>query len=554
MSATTAAVAQLALLVGALAAVHHPLGDYLARVYSSPRHLRIERVVYRAAGVDADADQRWPVYIRSVLAFSLVSLLALYALQRGQALLPWSRDLPGVQPATAWNTAASFVTNTNWQSYAGESTMGHLVQMAGLSVQNFLSAAVGLAVAVALVRGFARSRTDRIGNFWTDVTRGTFRVLLPLAVAGATVLVIGGVVQSIGTDVQVTTLTGGSQTIVTGPVASQESIKELGTNGGGFFNANSAHPFEGPSAWVSLFQVFLLLVIPFSLPRTFGRLVGDLRQGRAILAVMAGLWLVAASLLTAAELRPAGAVPMAAAAALEGKEVRFGEALSALFAASTTGTSTGAVNAAHDSLTAAGGGIAMASMMLGEVTPGGVGSGLYGMLVLAILAVFLAGLMVGRTPEYLAKKVGRREVTFVALYVLAVPTLLLLGAAVTAAVPELREASVQEPGPHGLSEVLYAYASAANNNGSAFAGFNAATGFQNVALGLVMLLGRFVPIVLVLALAGSLAQQRPLSTSEGSLPTHTPVFVGLLAFVTVVVAGLTYFPALSLAPIAEALS
>ncbi len=553
MSGAAAAAAQVALVVAALAVVHRPLGDYMARVYSSSPHLRAERVLYRAAGVDPDAEQRWPVYARSVLVFSLAGVAVLYAIQRLQAVLPWSRNLPAVEPATAWNTAVSFVTNTNWQSYSGESTMGILVQMAGLTVQNFLSAAVGLAVAVALVRGFARSRTDRIGNFWTDVTRGTVRILLPLSVVAAVVLVVGGVVQSLGADIQVTTLTGGSQTIVIGPVASQEAIKELGTNGGGFFNANSAHPFEGPSAWVSLFQVFLLLVIPFSLPRAFGRMVGDLRQGRAILAVMASLWLLAVSLLTAAELRAAGAVPQAVGAAMEGKEVRFGEGLSALFAASTTGTSTGAVNAMHDSLTAAGGGVALANMMLGEVSPGGVGSGLYGMLVLAVLAVFLAGLMVGRTPEYLGKKIGRREVTVVALYVLAVPTLLLVGAAITAAVPGLREASVQEAGPHGLSEVLYAYTSAANNNGSAFAGFNAATDVQNVALGVVMLLGRFVPIVLVLALAGNLAEQKPLSTSEGSLPTHTPVFVGLLLFVTVVVAGLTYFPALSLAPIAEAL-
>jgi K+-transporting ATPase ATPase A chain len=549
-----AAAAQVGLLVGALAAVHRPLGDYLARVFTSPRHLRAERLVYRAAAVDPDADQRWPVYARSALAFSLVGVLGLYLLQRLQGVLPGSRGLDGVAQATAWNTAASFVTNTNWQSYSGESTMGNLVQMAGLAVQNFLSAAVGLAVAIALVRGFVRSRTDRVGNFWTDVTRGTVRILLPLAALGALVLMAGGVVQSFAADLQVTTLTGGAQTIVVGPVASQEAIKELGTNGGGFFNSNSAHPFEGPSAWVSLFQVFLLLVIPFSLPRTFGRLVGDLRQGRAILAVMASLWAVAVGLLVAAELGAAGTVPQAAGAAMEGKEVRFGPALSAIFAASTTGTSTGAVNAMHDSLTAAGGGVALVNIMLGEVSPGGVGSGLYGLLVLAVLAVFLAGLMVGRTPEYLGKKIGRREVTLVALFVLAVPTFLLLGAAVTAAVPELRAASVQEAGPHGLTEVLYAYGSASNNNGSAFAGFNAATDWQNVALGLAMLLGRFVPIVLVLALAGSLAQQKPLPVTEGSLPTHTPVFVGLLTFVAVVVAGLTYFPALSLAPIAEALS
>jgi K+-transporting ATPase ATPase A chain len=553
MSAGAAAVAQVAVVVVVLLLVQRPLGDYLATVFTSSRHLRLERWIYRAAGVEPESEQRWPVYARSLLAVSVVGVLLLFALQRLQAALPWSRDLPGVAPFTAWNTAASFVTNTNWQSYSGEAVMGHLVQMAGLAVQNFVSAAVGIAVAVALVRGFARSQTDRLGNFWVDMTRAVVRVLLPLAFVAAVVLLLGGVVQNLAADQTVTTLSGAAQTIVGGPVASQEAIKQLGTNGGGFFNANSAHPFEGPSAWVSLLQVLLLLVIPFSLPRAFGRMVGDVRQGRAILAVMGGLWLAAVALAIWAELTAAGAVPRVAGAAMEGKEVRFGEGLSALFAASTTSTSTGAVNAFHDSFTAGGGAVTLANMMLGEVSPGGVGAGLYGMLVLAVLAVFLAGLMVGRTPEYLGKKIGRREVTAVALYVLTMPTLLLVGAAVTAATPALRDASVQDPGPHGLTEILYAYASAANNNGSAFAGFNAATDYQNVVLGIVMLLGRFIPILLVLALAGSLAAQRPVPVTKGSLPTHTPVFMGLLAFVAVVVAGLTFFPALSLAPIAEAL-
>jgi K+-transporting ATPase ATPase A chain len=553
MSAGAAAVAQVAVVVVVLLLVQRPLGDYLATVFTSSRHLRLERWLYRAAGVDPESEQRWSGYARSLLALSVVGVLLLFALQRLQAALPWSRELPGVPPFTAWNTAASFVTNTNWQSYSGEAVMGHLVQMAGLAVQNFVSAAVGIAVAVALVRGFARSQTDRLGNFWVDATRAVVRVLLPLALVAAVVLLLGGVVQNLAADQTIPTLSGATQTIVGGPVASQEAVKELGTNGGGFFNANSAHPFEGPSAWVSLLQVLLLLVIPFSLPRAFGRMVGDVRQGRAILAVMGALWLAAVGLATWAELAGAGAVPQAAGAAMEGKEVRFGEGLSALFAASTTGTSTGAVNSFHDSFTAAGGAVTLANMMLGEISPGGVGSGLYGMLVLAVLAVFLAGLMVGRTPEYLGKKIGRREVTTVALYVLTMPTLLLVGAALTAAAPTLREASVQDPGPHGLSEILYAYASAANNNGSAFAGFNAATDYQNVVLGVVMVLGRFVPILLVLALAGSLAGQRPVPVTKGSLPTHTPVFMGLLAFVAVVVAGLTFFPALSLAPIAEAL-
>jgi K+-transporting ATPase ATPase A chain len=553
MSAGTAAVLQVAVLVGALALVHVPLGDHLARVLTGTRHLRAERLLYRLAGVDPEADQRWPVYARSLLGFSVVSVLGLYALQRLQGHLPLSLGRAGVDPATAWNTGVSFMTNTNWQSYSGEAALGHLVQAAGLAVQNFASAAVGLAVAVALVRGFTRARTDRIGNFWVDLVRVTLRVLLPLATVAALVLLVGGVVQNLSGPTEVTTVAGDAQTLAGGPIASQEAIKELGTNGGGFFNANSAHPFEDPSAWVSLFQVFLLLVIPFSLPRTFGRLVGDHRQGRAILAVMGTLWLAAVTAVTWAELSAPGSVPRVAGAAMEGKEVRFGPALSALFAASTTGTSTGAVNAAHDSFTAAGGGVVLSNILLGEVSPGGVGTGLYGMLVLAVLAVFLAGLMVGRTPEFLGKKIGRREVTLVALYVLTMPALVLIGAALTAGAPGLRHAAVKDPGPHGLSEVLYAYASGTNNNGSAFAGFGAATTYQNTAIGLAMLFGRLVPIVLVLALAGSLARRSPVPAGAGTLPTHTPVFAALLGFVVVVVAGLTFFPALALAPLAEAL-
>jgi K+-transporting ATPase ATPase A chain len=420
-------------------------------------------------------------------------------------------------------------------------------------VQNFLSAAVGMAVAVALVRGFARQQTDRLGNFWVDLIRGTVRILLPLSLVAAVLLVLSGAVQNFAGPQEITTLAGGTQSIVGGPIASQEAIKDLGTNGGGFFNANSAHPFENPLPWTNLLEIFLLLVIPFSLPRTFGSMVGDRRQGRLVLAVMAALWLAAVTVATWAETSALGTVPQAAGAAMEGKELRFGPAASALFAASTTGTSTGSVNSFHDSFTALGGGTALLNIMLGEVAPGGVGAGLYGMLVLAVLTVFLAGLMVGRTPEYLGKKLGRREVTLVALYVLTMPTLLLVGAALTAGSEELAAAAVQDPGAHGLSEILYAYASASNNNGSAFAGFGAATVYQNIALGLAMLLGRFVPIVLVLALAGSLAGQRPTPAGAGTLPTHTPVFGGLLGFVVLVVAGLTFFPALALAPVAEAL-
>ena len=553
MSDTAAGALQIALLVAALAVVYRPLGDHMYRTFTTDTDWRAERLIYRIGGIDPRADQRWGVYARSLLVFSGVSVLLLFGLLRVQAMLPWSLGMPGVPAVGAWNTAVSFVTNTNWQWYSGESTLGYFAQMVGLTVQNFLSAAVGLAVAVALIRGFTREHTDRVGNFWVDMTRAVVRVLLPLSIVAAVVLMVGGVVQNFADPVEVTTLAGGTQTITGGPVASQEAIKELGTNGGGFYNANSAHPFENPNSWTNLFQILLLLVIPFSLPRTFGRMVGNTRQGLAIVAVMGVLWLGAVATATWAELSGAGVATTAAGAAMEGKEVRFGETASALFAASTTGTSTGAVNAMHDSMTPVGGGVTLANMMLGEVSPGGVGVGLYGILVLAILTVFLAGLMVGRTPEYLGKKIGRREVTFVALYILAMPTLLLVGAALTAGITSLAEASVQDPGPHGLSEILYAYASATNNNGSAFAGFGASTDYQNTALGVAMLFGRFVPIVLVLGLAGSLAQQRRVPPSAGTLPTTGPVFIGLLFSVVLIVVALTFMPALALSPIAEAL-
>ncbi|MCO7219572.1 potassium-transporting ATPase subunit KdpA [Klenkia sp. PcliD-1-E] len=534
---------QVAVLVLALGLVHRPLGDWMARVYTSEQHWRVERLTYRLVGVDAGAEQRWPTYLRSILAFSLVGVLLLYALQRLQGLLPLDNGMAPVEPSSAWNTAISFVTNTNWQGYAGESTMGHLVQMAGLAVQNFVSAAVGLAVLVALVRGFVRRGTDRLGNAWVDITRSVVRLLLPLAVLATVVLVLGGVVQNLRAGGDVTTLAGGSQFVPGGPVASQEAIKELGTNGGGFYNANSAHPFEGPTAWVSLFQVFLLLLIPFSLPRTFGRMVGDRRQGLAILGVMGLLAGISVALISAFQ---AGALP-------EGQEVRFGGPLSALFASATTLTSTGAVNSMHDSYTPLGGMVALFNMMLGEVAPGGVGSGLYGMLVLAVVAVFVAGLMVGRTPEYLGKKLGRREMTLASLFILTTPAIVLVGTAVAIAVPA-GQAGMLNSGPHGLSEVLYAFTSAGNNNGSAFAGLSANTTFYNTALGLAMVLGRFVPIVLVVALAGTLAAQGKVPATAGTLPTHRPLFAGLLTAVVLVVVGLTYFPVLALGPLAEGLS
>ena len=375
MSDTAAGVLQVVLLVAALAVVYRPLGDYMYRTFTSEADWRAERVIYRLGGIDPRADQRWGVYARSLLVFSAVSVLLLFGLLRIQALLPWSLGMPGVPAVGAWNTAVSFVTNTNWQWYSGESTLGYFAQMAGLAVQNFLSAAVGLAVAVALIRGFTREHTDRVGNFWVDLTRAVVRILLPLSIVAAVVLMIGGVVQNFASTQEVTTLAGAAQSITGGPVASQEAIKELGTNGGGFYNANSAHPFENPSAWISLFEVFLLLVIPFSLPRMFGRMVGNTRQGLAVVSVMAVLWLGAVVTATWAELAGGGTATAAAGAAMEGKEVRFGEAASALFAVSTTGTSTGSVNAMHDSMTPVGGGVTLANMMLGEVSPGGVGVG-----------------------------------------------------------------------------------------------------------------------------------------------------------------------------------
>lgn len=552
MSDTAAALLQVAALLLALALVYRPLGGYLARVYTSERHTRVERGLYRLMGVDPDADQRWPVYARSLLAFSLVSMLGLYALQRTQPSLPLSLGFPGVAPDQAFNTAASFVTNTNWQSYSAESTMGHLTQMAGLAVQNFVSAAVGMAVAVALLRGFIRSRTDRVGNFWVDLVRGVLRILLPIAVLATTALVALGVVQNLSGGTEVTTMVGQTQTITGGPVASQEAIKELGTNGGGFYNANSAHPFENPSALSNLLEVFLLLLIPVALTRTLGVMVGDKRQGYAVLAAMGVIWLVMLVSVSALEASHQGTALELAGASMEGKETRFGEAASSLFAVSTTGTSSGAVNSSHSSFTAAGGGLLIFNMGLGEVAPGGAGSGLYGMLVLAILTVFVAGLMVGRTPEYLRKKIRAREMKLVSLYILTMPVIVLTGTAVAMALPGPRE-SILNPGPHGLSEVLYAFMSAGNNNGSAFAGLSVNTEFYNILLGSIMLTVRFIPIVLVLGLAGSLASQQPVPTTAGTLPTHRALFIGMLIAVVLIVAGLTFFPVVALGPLAEAL-
>ncbi|GAA1618306.1 potassium-transporting ATPase subunit KdpA [Leucobacter chromiireducens] len=550
-------LATVGTLILILAITYRPLGDYMAWVYTSGRDWAVERGLYRVIGVDPKRGQSWQAYLRAVLAFSLVGVLVLYLLQRTQQWLPASLGLPPVPEGIAFNTAISFVANTNWQAYSPEATVGYAVQCAGLAVQNFVSAATGIAVAIALVRGFAARRSGTIGNFWVDLIRGTVRILLPISVLGALVLLAGGVIQNLAGFTEVSTLAGATQQLPGGPVASQEAIKLLGTNGGGFFNANSAHPFENPAGWTNLVQILLILLIPFALPRTLGRMVGDRRQGLAILAVMATLALVSVTALTAFELAGNGTGPQLAGGALEGKELRFGIVGSTIFGSASTLTSTGAVNAMHDSFTALGGMMPMLNMMLGEIAPGGVGSGLYGMLIVAIIAVFVAGLLVGRTPEYLGKKIGPREMKLASLYILVMPVLVLVGVSLSFAIPGVRESvvgeSIANPGVHGLSEVIYAFASGANNNGSAFAGLTASTPWFTAAIGVAMLLGRFIPIALVLALAGSLAAQDAVPATAGTLQTHRPLFVGLMAGTAVLVTALVFFPILTLGPLAEGL-
>ncbi|MFI6659797.1 potassium-transporting ATPase subunit KdpA [Streptomyces sp. NPDC050523] len=553
MGPVLAGVLQLLALIGALALAYIPLGNYMARVYSSDRHWRVEKWIYKGIGANPDAEMRWPAYLRGVLAFSAVSVLFLYLLQRVQGVLPLSLGFKAIDPDQAFNTAASFVTNTNWQSYYGEQAMGHVVQTAGLAVQNFVSAAVGIAVAVALVRGFARSRTGELGNFWSDLVRGVVRILVPGAVIAAVVLVACGAIQNFSGIHEVGQFMGGSQQWNGGAVASQEAIKELGTNGGGYFNANSAHPFENPTPFSNLFEIFLLLVIPFSLTRTFGVMVGSVKQGYAILATMATIWLGFVSLMMWTEFAHHGPAFELARGAMEGKEVRFGVGSSSIFAVSTTLTSTGAVDSFHSSFTGLGGGITMLGMMLGEIAPGGTGSGLYGMLIMAVIAVFIAGLMVGRTPEYLGKKIGSREIKLAACYILITPALVLVFTAFAMALPTPAN-SMTNSGAHGFSEILYAYTSGANNNGSAFAGLNADTQWFNSTIGLAMILGRFLPMVFVLALAGSLAGQKPVPATAGTLRTEKPLFTGLLVGAILIITGLTYFPALALGPLAEGLA
>src|ERR1700680_2183666 len=552
MNSALAGWLQIALLVAALAVCYVPLGNHMARIFTTDKHWRVERGVYKVIGIDPTADQKWSAYLRSMLAFSAVSVLFLYGFERLQHFLPLAMGMTHVPPALAWNTAVSFTTNTNWQNYSGESTMGYAVQMAGLAVQNFMSAAVGIVVAIALIRGFMRSRTGNLGNFWVDVTRAVFRLLLPLSIIGAIVYMAGGVIDNFSAYHTVTTLSGGHQTVVGGPVASQEVIKNMGNNGGGFFNANSAHPFENPNPFTNWFTIFLLLVIPFATPRAFGKMVKDNRQGYALLAVMAIIWLAAVGGISFFEAQHAGIAPQLAHGAMEGKNVAFGTPGSSLFAASTTVTSTGAVNSFHDSFTPFGGGIALFDIALGEIAPGGVGAGMYGILVLAIVTVFVAGLMVGRTPEYLGKKIRPAEMKYAALYFLTLPVVILTAAGVSIGL-KTPQASILNPGPHGLSEIVYAFASMANNNGSAFAGLTTNTTWYNTVGGIVMLIGRFAPEIFALGLAGSLARQSPVPASAGTLDTMTPLFVGMLVGVILILVGLTYFPALALGPFAEGL-
>jgi K+-transporting ATPase ATPase A chain len=555
MSSSAAAWLQFALLVAALAACYVPLGNYIARIFTSDKDWRVERGFYKLLGIDARADQKWSTYVRSILAFSAVSVLFLYGLQRLQEHLPLSEHMAPVPPAIAWNTAASFTTNTNWQNYAGESTMGYLVQMTGLTVQQFMSAAVGLVVAIAMIRGFTRSKTDRLGNFWVDVTRCVIRLLIPLSIVGGLVLIAGGAIDNFHAYQTVTTLSGAQQTIPGGPVGSMEIIKDMGNNGGGFFNTNSAHPFENPTAWTNLFEIFILLLIPFATPRAFGKMVKDNRQGFALVAVMAIIWMAAVGGIAFFETHvgTGGTATVAAHGAMEGVETRFGQPGCALFASSTTVTSTGAVNCFHDSLTPFGGGIALFDISLGEIAPGGIGAGMYGILVLAIVTVFVAGLMVGRTPEYIGKKIRPAEMKYAALYFLTLPVVILTAAGLSIGT-HIGQSAIFNPGPHGLTEIMYAFASEANNNGSAFAGLGTGVGWwYNAVGGVVMLLGRFAPEIFALGLAGSLARQQPVPASAGTLDTRTPLFVGMVVGVVLVLVGLTYFPALALGPFAEGL-
>ena len=551
------AILAFALIAIILGVIYKPLGDYMYNVFTSDKDLFFEKWIYKIIGVDSKKEQTWKAYLRGILAFSLLSLLVLYLLQRVQKWLPYSLGFENVSPALAFNTAASFVTNTNWQSYSPDVTLGYTVQLAGLCVQNFVSAAVGIAVAIALVRGFAYRKSDTIGNFWVDLTRCTMRILMPIAIVMGTILIALGVCQNFAGFVDVTTVNGGSQSIMQGPVASQEVIKELGTNGGGFFNANSSHPYENPNMWTNLIEILLMLCIPVALTRTFGRMVGNIKQGYALLGAMVVLFAISFTCVVTAESFSVDPITSLTGGSMEGKETRFGIVWSGLFGTTSTSTSTGAVNSMHDSYTALGGMMYMFNMMLGEVSPGGVGAGLYGILVMAVVAVFIAGLMVGRTPEYLGKKIGPREMKMASLYFLVMPIVVVAGSCLSFLIPGVRDSvintSLNNTGNHGFSEIVYAFTSAANNNGSAFAGITADTPWLDTALGAAVLLGRFLPIMLVIALAGSLAKQDIVPETAGTMKTDNKLFVFLLVFVIFIISALTFFPTLALGPLAEGL-
>ena len=544
-----------------------PLGGYMTRVFAGQRTLLspvlnpVERLFYRLCGIDAEQGQDWRRYALAMVAFSLAGFATLYLLQRVQGVLPLNpAHLPGVGPDSAFNTAISFDTNTNWQSYAPEQTMSYLVQMAGLAVHNFLSAAVGIAIAIAMIRGFSRRGARDIGNFWADVTRCVLYVLLPISIVAALVLVWQGVPQTLAPAAHVTTLEGAAQVIARGPVASQEAIKMLGTNGGGFFNANSAHPFENPTALSNFIEMLLMISLGAALTNVFGRMVGNQRQGWVLYTVMAAMMLAGVATNYAAETSAPPVIALAAAPAqvapagnMEGKETRFGIAQTALFTTLTTDASCGAVDAMHDSMTPIGGMVPLVNIMLGEVIFGGVGSGLYGMLGFAIIAVFTAGLMVGRTPEYLGKKIAAREVKMAMLSLLIAPFVILGGTAI-AITMKAGLAGIANPGPHGFTEVLYAFTSAAGNNGSAFAGLSADTPFYNITLALTMIVGRFLFAIPLIAIAGSLAVKPIVPASAGTFPTDGALFGGLLAGVILIIGGLTFFPAVALGPLAEQLA
>jgi K+-transporting ATPase ATPase A chain len=542
-------VAAIALLVVIL---HVPLGDYMARVYTDARHWRLEKLFYRLMGAQPDDQQRWPKYCTSVLAFSAVSVLFLYGLLLVQTLLPEPWGHRGMTPALAFNTAISFVTNTSWQNYPGEATLGHVGLLAGLGVQAFASCAVGMCVAVALIRGLSQYRSEQIGNFWVDLARTVVRILIPLSIGVTLILLTLGVVNNLHGAQGITTLADKTQTVPGGPVATWESIKLISGDGGGAFNVNSAHPFENPTPLTNVVEIVAMLLIPVALIRTFGTLVGDKKQGWALFTAAAILFMIGASLIIAADLAENGTVIQAVGAATEGTEARFGVPGSAIFGQAATASADGAANSSYDSYASVGGAVLMLNMMLGEVAPGGAGSGLYGLVMMTLLAVFLGGLMIGRTPEYLRQRLHSRHMKLVAFYILTLPVVVLTGTAVAMALPGER-ASMLNAGPHGLSEVLYAFASAAANNGSAFAGLSGNTVWFNTALAFAMVIGRFLPIIVVLAIAGTFAAQRAGVVTAGTLRTYSPTFVFLIVGATLIIVGLEYLPALALGPTADAL-